>query len=898
MFSKKIKSAIMLASYACISHAAGADQEPGKSTPKSLDSGATLELDEVIVKAKRRRIITPLPGLPIDRETATTNIQTANDMEIAESKALNVTDFLNSNMQSVNVNDYSGNPFQQDLNFRGFTASPQIGTAEGISVYLDGVRINEPFGEVVNWDLIPMNALAGISLIPGSSPMFGLNTLGGALAITTKSGFTDHSLRAQQLGGAWGRQQTQFSNGIHGDTFALFTAYNHFKEDGWRVNSPSNLRQLFNKATARFDAGEINFTALNVDTSLTGNGVAPVEMLDYDREQVFTSPDQAKNNLEHYSLGGTWYVNDKVSLSGVTYRRNLKQNAIGTDVYQGYYAFQSALQIQTADLNGDNLDDLLGQLNGVLNQSSLDSKSNGFSLQMTYEGDKHQIAGGISLDENKIAFMQSQTLGALDSQHAFMVLDDPYLSDPGNALNIQTSLPGVIRNNLHGTSKVEGVFATDTWSPIDTLHITYGARMNWAHVKNTLVSDRAADFYQFQNGGNGLNALNDPARQVCSTGGSSGSARFICSEGDYKYRSFNPSIGATWEVTEHLTTYGNISQGSRVPSVIELGCAKDHEGREGNSTNFQYGCSIPTSLSADPYLKQVRSTAYETGMRGSADKLEWNIGVFKTDLVDDILFVPLGQKNRGVFDNFGRTRRAGVEMGFKGNWGNSTFGINYTWLKATYESSAQIINDANSTNSSVTTNQAYVNVEPGDQLPGMPNHIFQANWNYKFTPAFDMTLNMVAHSFSYVRGNENNEHSRRAATLYDIPEPGFPNGDGLPDRDLYDYTGSGRTAGYAVFNLRANYKFNDSVTMFVRVDNLFDKSYATAGSLGRNPFTPQGAFQVADVLDANGNPQRIDKDWSNSTFITPGAPRAAWVGLSFDWDWDKVKKSKILQELD
>ena len=403
MLRKKNKSALLLALYTGISIAADVGEVPSKSSAKPVDSKTTIELEEVEVKAKRRRIITPLPGLPIDRETATTNIQSATDKEIAESKALNVTDFLNSNMQSVNVNDYSGNPFQQDLNFRGFTASPQIGTAEGISVYLDGVRINEPFGEVVNWDLIPMNALAGISLIPGSSPMFGLNTLGGALAITTKSGFTDHALRVQQLAGAWGRQQTQFSNGIHGDTFALFTAYNHFKEDGWRVNSPSNLRQLFNKATARFDAGEINFTALNVDTSLTGNGVAPVEMLDYDREQVFTSPDQAKNNLEHYSLGGTWYVNDKVSLSGVTYRRNLKQNAIGTDVYQGYYAFQSALQIQTADLNGDNLDDLLGQLNGVLNQSSLNSSSNGFSLQMTYEGDKHQIAGGISLDENKIA---------------------------------------------------------------------------------------------------------------------------------------------------------------------------------------------------------------------------------------------------------------------------------------------------------------------------------------------------------------------------------------------------------------------------------------------------------------------------------------------------------------
>lgn len=876
MFNKKIKSALFLATYSCVAVAVDADDNPAKNQ----EPEKTIELEEVEVKAKRRRIITPLPGLPIDRETATTNIQSATDKDISESKALNVTDFMNSNMQSVNVNDYSGNPFQQDLNFRGFTASPQIGTAEGISVYLDGVRINEPFGEVVNWDLIPMNAIASINMIPGSSPMFGLNTLGGALSMTTKSGFSDHFLRTQFLTGAWGRQQTQFSNGIHGERFALFTAYNHFKEDGWRVNSPSNVRQLFNKATVRLDAGEVNFTALNVDTNLVGNGVVPLEMLEYDRKQVFTSPDQAKNNLEHYSLGGTWYVNDKISLSGLLYKRSLKQNAVGTDIYQGFRAFQAALGVQTGDLNGDFIDDLFGQLTGVLNQSSLSSKADGFSLQMTYDGDKHQVAAGVSLDENNIAFQQSQTLGMLGAQNSFTLVTDPYFSNPDNALDIQTSLPGVIRNNLRGTSKTEGIFATDTWSPVDTLHITYGARLNWAHVKNTLISDRAADFYQFDPAANGLNALNDPARQVCRKSPNDAFARFICTDGDYKYRSFNPSIGLAWEVTNNITTYSNISRGSRVPSVIELGCAKDDSGLEGNSQNFQYGCSIPTSLSADPYLKQVRSTAYEAGLRGNADKFEWNFGVFKTDLVDDILFVPLGQKNRGVFDNFGRTRRAGVEMGFKGSWGKSTFGMNYTFLKATFESNAQLINDANSSNTGVTTSQAFVNISPGDELPGMPNHILQANWNYQFTPKFDATLSMVAHSEAFVRGNENNEHEARAATRINI-------------RDLYNFTGPGMTSGYAVLNLRANYKFENGITIFARLDNVLNKEYATAGNLGRNPFTPNGTFQIAPAVSAN---QRTDRNWVNSTFITPGAPRAMWIGINFDWDWDKVKRSQSIKD--
>jgi len=321
--------------------------------------------------------------------------------------------------------------------------------------------------------------------------------------------------------------------------------------------------------------------------------------------------------------------------------------------------------------------------------------------------------------------------------------------------------------------------------------------------------------------------------------------------------------------------YANISRGARTPSVIELGCAKDHT-LVPTSTNYQDGCSIPTALSADPYLKQVRSTSYETGIRGTNQGFDWNLGVFRTELTDDILFVPLGRKNRGLFDNFGETLRQGIEMGMKGEIGKSKLGLNYTYLRATYESAAQIINEANSTNSAPQTLQAYVNIKPGDELPGMPNHIVQANWNYRFDDHFDTTLSMVMHSSSYVRGNENNNHQARAATHQDF------NGDGL-DRDRYDYIGSGKLSGYAVFNLKANYKFDHGITLFAKVDNLFNRTYATAGDLGRNPFDAQGAFQV--------NPANVDGDWNNTTFIGPGAPRAAWVGLNVDLDWKKLKQA-------
>ena len=103
------------------------------------------------------------------------------------------------------INENQSNPFQPDLNYRGYTASPLLGTPEGISVYLDGVRQNQPLGDVVGWDLIPKIAISEAALIPGSNPVFGLNTLGGAVSLQTKDGLSAPGGSLQLNGGSFGR---------------------------------------------------------------------------------------------------------------------------------------------------------------------------------------------------------------------------------------------------------------------------------------------------------------------------------------------------------------------------------------------------------------------------------------------------------------------------------------------------------------------------------------------------------------------------------------------------------------------------------------------------------------------------------------------------------------------
>ncbi|MCB5189205.1 TonB-dependent receptor [Methylobacillus arboreus] len=848
--------------------AEGDDLEPDVAEGNAVPEPA-IRVEEIVIRAPRVRIVSPLPGVGIDREQAATNIQSATGKEIAESRAINITEFMNNNMQSVSINDYAGNPFQQDLNFRGFTASPMIGTPQGISVYLDGVRVNEAFGDVVNWDLLPMNAIASMDLLPGSSPLFGLNTLGGALAIRTKTGFTDNFARGEVIGGAWGRQQMQLSNGINNGVLGLFTAYNHFEEDGWRRNSPSNLRQLYNNATLKLPKGEINLSALNVDTALTGNGLVPFEMAEVNRKWVFTSPDESSNKLDHYNLNGRWDVSDNFVISALAYKRKMNQSAMNGDFYDEYQQLVGRLNID--------------YINGRFNLSDLNQDSVGITLQAAWDAGNHQIVFGGSFDKNKVKFRQQEMYGEIDGDRQVNpVRDEGYYWD-----GLYAAKYPVLRNDLKGHSTTKSLFFSDTWSPKDNLHITYGTRFNWSHVVNELMSDFGNDLYQFEiNPANPINGnsgrLLDPRRQRCPLPGDPFEtfARFVCTDGDYKYKSFNPSIGIVWEAIESLSLYGNISRGARIPTIVELGCARDHtRDNEPGSTNFQYGCSIPTSLSADPYLKQVRSTSYEAGVRGRHDGIIWNVGFFRTELKNDILFMPLGRKNRGVFDNFGETLRQGVEMGFKAEIGRSRLGINYTYLLATFESPANAINPNNSSNTAPQTLQSYVNIEPGDSLSGMPRHIVQANWNYQFNDRFDATLNMIMHSFSYVRGNENNEHRPRSAT-----DAQYCTLSGCSNADPYDYIGKGAIPGYAIFNLRATYKFDYGMTLFVKADNIFNKEYSTAGDLGRSPFGSGGVFN-SDTTQ-----------WQNTTFIGPGAPRAIWIGLAFDLNWKKFAADSNTQK--
>ncbi len=273
---------------------------------------------------------TPLPGVGTPVSQVPANVQTVTDRRLEALPTPALPDFLERGMGGIVSATSQGNPFQNDVSFRGFSASPLLGTPQGLSVYVDGVRVNESFGDVVNWDLIQKNALSSVTLIPGSNPAFGLNTLGGALAIITKSGSTYPGLSAQAYGGSFGRRSFEVeAGGARGNT-DFFVAGTGFREDGWREHS-SKIGQLFAKAGYEDNRNDLDFSVTAADNKLAGTQALPLSMLGSPR-QPYTWPDETDNRLVALNLRASRVIDEANLVFANLYYRETRTRVFNSNV--------------------------------------------------------------------------------------------------------------------------------------------------------------------------------------------------------------------------------------------------------------------------------------------------------------------------------------------------------------------------------------------------------------------------------------------------------------------------------------------------------------------------------------------------------------------------------------
>jgi len=295
----------------------------------------------------------PLPGVDLPIEKIPAPVQTATAEDLERSGALDLSAFLTRRFNGVFVNEVQSNPFQPDINYRGYTASPLLGTPQGLSVYMDGMRLNQPFGDVVSWDLVPRLAISSTTVMPGSNPLFGLNTLGGALAIQTKDGATAPGTSIQAIYGSDVRRSIELEHGgQNASGLHWYLAGNLFSEEGWRDDSPSDVRQVFGKIGRQRPSGEFSLTAGRADNSLNGNGLQEEGFLARDYASVYTKPDNTDNGSTFLNVTTRHSLNATVSISGNAYFRDIQTDTVNGDInedsldqaiYQPSAAEQAAL---------------------------------------------------------------------------------------------------------------------------------------------------------------------------------------------------------------------------------------------------------------------------------------------------------------------------------------------------------------------------------------------------------------------------------------------------------------------------------------------------------------------------------------------------------------------------
>jgi outer membrane receptor protein involved in Fe transport len=794
----------------------------------------------------------PLPGLDVPRDQVAGNVQTATGADLDRLNALDLSSYLGRALGSVSVNEIQGNPFQPDINYRGFTASPLLGTPQGLSVYLDGVRLNQPFGDVISWDLIPRSAISSITLMPGSNPLFGLNTLGGALSLQTKDGLRNPGTSVQVLGGSHRRAAAEFETGGSDAASGLhwYATGNRFHERGWRVASPSDVGQLFAKVGRTLRDGDISLTAALADNELTGNGMQEWGALQRDWRSVRTIPDITRNRSAFLNLAATHALSDTLSLSGNIYYRDIRtrtyngdvnDEALTESVYQpgaaeraalaraGYTGFPTAGAtaantpfpkwrcIANALLNAEPNE----KCNGLINQTETRQRNYGvtgqLSAQATTGGIEHSMLMGAGYDASRVRFGQSAQFGYVNPDRSITPVYGPGAfadgsQDSENAFDARVA--------LWSRSRTLSVYASDTLALDPRTHLTISGRYNRTSLE---------------------------MRDGITPGGGPGSL-----DGSHTFSRFNPAVGLTFAANTAVTLYAGVNQGSRAPTAIELGCADPAT-----------PCKLPNSFAGDPPLKQVVTTTFEAGLRGTAGReLAWNLGVFRSDNRDDLLFVSSDASGFGYFKNFGKTRRQGIESGLHvkpaAGW---TLGGHLTLLDATYRSAETVGGAGNSSSDAAAAGfpgtGGNIRIQPGDRIPMLPRRILKLYADYEPNAQWRIGLDLSAASSVALRGNENGWH---------VPDGVF-------------YTGPGRSAGYAVLNLGVDYKPRPGVKVFFQVTNLLNRKYTTGGQLGSDGFAANGSY-VARALPQNANG---DFPVRGASFFSPGAPRAAWIGLRYSF---------------
>jgi iron complex outermembrane receptor protein len=701
---------------------------------------------------------TPLPGVPLDVARAPYAVRTLAAPDLRLDGLADAAGALATRIGAVNVDDDLDDAFQPDVLYRGFEASPVLGVSQGLAVYQNGVRINEAFGDTVNWDLIPSAAIARLDVV-GANPLYGLNALGGAIALTMKTGFDAPGGALDVSGGSFGRRAVDVSFGAHDERFGAFVAVRGLGEDGWRLRSPDRLGQAYAVVSARGERLSLDLALTAADNRLRGEGAAPVQELAVSRALVFTSPQLSANRLIFLTASGTYRASASLSLQSDAYVRDVRQDiANGNTTEYGPCALAALLgrlcqpdgATPLRDTAGGLIPDLSAggaRLIGENDREGLRTLAYGVAIQATstalVANRRNQLAVGGAFDGARTDFASSAELGLIDN--ALVVQPSGFFVSTPEGTPFNATPVGLLARDA-----AYGGYVTDTLDLSPRLSLTASGRFNTIRVA---LADRL---------GTRLSGLETYAR-------------------------VNPGIGLSYQFSPRLSAYAGYAEGSRAPTASEIECSDPRA-----------PCLLPSSLSADPpRLRQVVSQTFEAGLRGGRDvssgRLSVSLGLYRTRVVDDIYGVATSL-NAGYFKNIPGDVRQGVDIDVEYRDRYLTAYLSYAYVDAAFSAGFLEPSPANPFHDA----SGDIQVRRGDRLPGIPANRLKLGGDYGLSTGLTVGADLQATDSQVYRGDEANRLAPLPGYVVLGLRASYPLGRGV---GLFAGVQNALNARYATFGL-------------------------------------------------------------------------------------------------
>jgi outer membrane receptor protein involved in Fe transport len=665
---------------------------------------------------------------PVTVPSAVTNVT---DADIDREGTAQVQQALQQQVPGIILSDAAGNPLRSEVSFRGFDASPVSGRSQGVAVYQNGVRINEAFGDTVQWDVMPSIAVSSMSVV-SNNPAFGLNALGGAISIQMKDGFSYQGGEVDIMAGSFGRGYIGAQAGGSSGNASVYVAAEGIKDDGFRDFSDSEIKRFYGDIGLKGSLAEVHFSLTAAKNEFGATAAAPVELLDQSWSNTFTSPQTTNLEVFMPTISGTVKATNTLTVSGVGYYRSYKNRVVDgniTEVGACEDAGNAGLlcleedggEERVTDINGNFIsaaavDDPLGSIERL----NTDSDSWGGVVEGQEKtplfGRPNLLIAGVSYDHGRSNYTTSSELGTIQPKYVV----------EGSGILIGGP-EDLARRDLDSENTYWGLYFSNALDITDRLTMTVGGRYNHATIK---LHDNTGDFDE-------LNTTN-------------------------KYERFNPMAGANYKLMPGLSVYGGYSESNRAPTPAELGCAEPEN-----------PCLIESFLTDDPPLDQVVGRTTEVGLRGqgiyNGGRYTWGAGLFRTLAQDDILPVT-NSTGRIFFVNAGETLRQGVELSTTYETSKWNFYANYAFVDATLDDCSRPGPDGEC---------AFL--ESGDRLPGIPRHRFKAGVEYWMTSKWKVGADLVAASNSPFFPNEVSDEEGLNAFL-----PGYARVDLHTSYDITD----------------------------------------------------------------------------------------------------------------